>query len=29
VKIVYDLALWQRFRSRPAIDAGEPQRRSD
>jgi len=24
VKIVYDLALWRRFRSRPAIDAGEP-----
>ena len=26
VKIVYDLALWRRFRSRPAIDAGEPAR---
>ena len=24
VKIVYDLTLWRRFRSRPAIDAGEP-----
>ena len=28
VKIVYDLALWRRFRSRPPIDAGEPQRTS-
>jgi MFS family permease len=25
LKIVYDLTLWHRFRSRPAIDAGEPQ----
>jgi MFS family permease len=29
LKIAYDLTLWHRFRSRPAIDAGEPQRRSD
>ena len=25
LKIAYDLTLWHRFRSRPAIDAGEPQ----
>ncbi|HEU5203417.1 MAG TPA: hypothetical protein VFU17_03915, partial [Candidatus Limnocylindrales bacterium] len=28
LKIAYDLTLWHRFRSRPAIDAGEPQVRS-
>jgi MFS family permease len=28
LKIAYDLTLWHRFRSRPAIDAGEPQQRS-
>jgi MFS family permease len=25
LKIAYDLTLWHRFRTRPAIDAGEPQ----
>jgi MFS family permease len=28
LKIAYDLTLWHRFRSRPAIDAGEPQQSS-
>ena len=28
LKIAYDLTLWHRFRSRPAIDAGEPRQRS-
>ena len=28
LKIAYDLTLWHRFRSRPAIDAGEPEQSS-